>query len=249
MVISAVSMVRLSGRGYRRFGQRWRENTQITHTHTHTQLYASLPHIDLVTSRTTAEHSCFIQTEMKQYSTYLAVSTHTLGPVHLRRGGEGVAVAARFVTTARFVKFDAQPARFVTRARFVTTWWQNVPKGPLAARFVTPSPVPLSSVFPFPQCACVCVDVNCPWQRERVRVCVVVYCVVLSPSQSVLNWNSVLLWTDYEATAARSSVSCVKYDYRYRDEWKCGLIVCCGCPVGIILLFGWMAGIVWRDRR
>ena len=33
-----------------------------------------------------------------------------------------VFVAARFVTTARFVKFDAQPARFVTRARFVTTW-------------------------------------------------------------------------------------------------------------------------------
>ena len=31
---------------------------------------------------------------------------------------------ARFVTTARFVtvKFDAQPARYVTPARFVTTW-------------------------------------------------------------------------------------------------------------------------------
>ena len=38
-------------------------------------------------------------------------------------------VAARFVTTARFVtkvtnrvKIDAQPARFVTPARFVITW-------------------------------------------------------------------------------------------------------------------------------
>ena len=38
-------------------------------------------------------------------------------------------VAARFVTTARFVtkvtkriKFEILPARFVTAARFVTTW-------------------------------------------------------------------------------------------------------------------------------
>ena len=31
-------------------------------------------------------------------------------------------VAERFVTTARFVKFDALPARFVAPARFVTTW-------------------------------------------------------------------------------------------------------------------------------
>jgi len=58
-------------------------------THRHTQLYASLRHIDAVRSRTKPEHSCFIQTEMKQSSSYLAVSTHTLGPVHLRRGGGG----------------------------------------------------------------------------------------------------------------------------------------------------------------
>ena len=54
-------------------------------------------------------------------------------------------VAARFVTMARFVakvtkrvKFDAKLARFVTPARL-----QNVPKGPLAERFVTPSPATL----------------------------------------------------------------------------------------------------------
>ena len=39
-----------------------------THRYTHTQLYASLPHTDLVISRTKADHSCFIQTEMKQSS-------------------------------------------------------------------------------------------------------------------------------------------------------------------------------------
>ena len=73
-----------SRRGYRQFGQRGQENT-------HRERYASLPHTDLVRSRTKAEHSCFIQTEIKQSSSYLAVSTHTLGPVHLRRGREGVA--------------------------------------------------------------------------------------------------------------------------------------------------------------
>ena len=30
----------------------------------------------------------------------------------------------------------------------------------------------------------------------------------------------VYIYIDYEATAARSSVSCVKYDYRYRDWVK-----------------------------
>ena len=68
---------------------------------------------------------------------------------HIRKVQKN-AVAARFVTTARFVtkltkrvKFDALPARFVTPACFVNTWWQNVPKGPLAARFVTLSPAAL----------------------------------------------------------------------------------------------------------
>ena len=65
----------------------WARERTDAHTHTHAQLYASLPHTDLVRSRTKAEHSCFIQTETKQSSSYLAVSTHTLGPVHLRRGG------------------------------------------------------------------------------------------------------------------------------------------------------------------
>ena len=53
----------------------------------------------------------------------------------------GGGVAAHFVTAAH--KFDALPARFFTPAHFVTTWGQNVPKGPLAARFVTPSPATL----------------------------------------------------------------------------------------------------------
>ena len=83
------------------------------HTHTHTRLSASLRQVltqlDLerkrstaalskqkwkslvaVRSRTKAEHSCFIQTEMKQSSSNLAVSTHTLWPVHLRKRGGGV---------------------------------------------------------------------------------------------------------------------------------------------------------------
>ena len=44
-------------------------------------------------------HSCFIQTEKKLSGSYLVVSTHTLGPVHLRRskgkgGREGGALLA-----------------------------------------------------------------------------------------------------------------------------------------------------------
>ena len=61
-----------------------------------------------------------------------------------------VPVAARCITkVTKRVKFDALPVRFVTPvhfvtpARFVMTWWQNVPKGPLPARFVTPSPAKL----------------------------------------------------------------------------------------------------------
>ena len=40
--------------------------------------------------------------------------------------------------------------------------------------------------------------------------------ILLFPPQSVLNWNSVLLWKDYEATAALSSV---KHDYRDSVLW------------------------------
>ena len=99
-------------------------------------------------------------------------------------------------------------------------------------------------------CVCVCVRAR-PCGCVPVRVCAfvrgsarapacVLLCIVLcllSPPQAALNWNSVLLRVDYEATAARSSVSCVKYDYRYWEtEWKCGLIVCCGC---VVWLNGW----------
>ena len=64
MVFSAVSMVSSFEVG---------EDTddlvsvgEKTDRYTHTQLYASLPHIDLVISRTKGDHSCFIQTEMQQ---------------------------------------------------------------------------------------------------------------------------------------------------------------------------------------
>ena len=59
------------------------------------QLYALLRRTDAVRSRMKAErgeivqHSCFIQTEKKLSGSYLVVSTHTLGPVHLRWGGGG----------------------------------------------------------------------------------------------------------------------------------------------------------------
>jgi len=49
-----------------------------------------------------------------------------------------------FVTlVTKCVKFDALPAHFVTQAGFVTTWQQNMLKGPLAAHFVTPLPATL----------------------------------------------------------------------------------------------------------
>ena len=47
---------------------------------------------------------------------------------------------------------------------------------------------------------------------------VIMCCVLLSTRQSVLNWNSVLLWVDYKATATCSSVSRVKCCYNYRDR-------------------------------
>ena len=90
---------------------------------------------------------------------------------------EDDAVVTRFVTTACFVTKVILPAHFVTPAfcHYVVT---KRAQGPLAARFVTPSPGPLSLVFPFPQCVCVCVDVDCPWQRACIRVCVL-WCIVL----------------------------------------------------------------------
>ena len=146
-----------------------------------------------------------------------------------------------FVTKAtKRVKSDALPARFVT------TWWQNMRKGPLAARFVTPSPATLQSAFTFPRCVCV-------YPRARVCCCAFVHGsmrahprVLLSPPQSALNWNSVLLW-EYEATAARSSVSCVKYDHRYRDWVK--MWFDCVLWMSRRYIIDWMAGMVWWDRR
>ena len=93
-------------------------------------------------------------------------------------------------------------------------------------------------------CVCVCVCV-CAFVRGSMRVpmCVLL-CIVLcllSLHQSALNWNSVLLWVDYEATAASSSVSCVKYDYRYRDWVKMWF--------NWMSLFDWMAGMVRWDKR
>ena len=86
--------------------------------------------------------------------------------------------------------------------------------------------------FPIPMmCVCVCVCVcayfmhMCVYvERERgkewahVHVSECVCCVLLSMRQSVLNWNSVLLWVDYKAAAACSSVSCVEYDYKETER-------------------------------
>ena len=85
-------------------------------------------------------------------------------------------------------------------------------------------------------CVCVCVDVHL-----SVAARVFVALCLLSPPQSALNWNSVLLWVDHKATAARSSVSCVKYDYRYRDLSENVAWLCCGCPC----LIEWLA---WFDE-
>ena len=52
-----------------------------------------------------------------------------------------------------------------------------------------------------------CVDMHLSVAaRTRTRVCCCVLCLWSLP-QSALNWTSVLLWVDYEATAACSSVS------------------------------------------
>ena len=66
-------------------------------------------------------------------------------------------------------------------------------------------------------CCCVVVVVGggcgvcvCVRARAYVPVCMcvcVLCCVLLSPRQSVLNWNSALLWEDHKATASCSSVS------------------------------------------
>ena len=101
---------------------------------------------------------------------------------------------------------------------------------------------------------CVCVDM-----RLSMTACVV-WCIVL---RSIIptSISDKLKFCIALSRLRGYWVSCVKYDYRYRDWvkiwsdcvlWmshrKSGLIVCCGCPIGIIM-FNWMAGMIWWDRR
>ena len=71
------------------------------HKHKHTRLCASLRQVltqlDLERKRSTAALSKQKWNSLVLTRSYLAVSTHTLGPVHLRRGGEGVASSTRHV--------------------------------------------------------------------------------------------------------------------------------------------------------
>ena len=48
-------------------------------------------------------------------------------------------------------------------------------------------------------------------------MCVLCIVFIIPASISAKLKFCIALCIDYEATAARSSVSCVKYDYRYRD--------------------------------
>ena len=66
---------------------------------------------------------------------------------------------------------------------------------------------------------CVCVDVHLS-VAPRAPACVLLCIVFIIPASinAKLKFCTALcIYIDYEATAARSSVSCVKYDYRYRD--------------------------------
>ena len=70
-------------------------------------------------------------------------------------------------------------------------------------------------------CVCVCVDVHLS-VAPRAPACV--FCIVFifpaSISAKLKFCIALCIYIDYEATAARSFVSCVKYDYRYRDSVK-----------------------------
>ena len=75
-----------------RFGRGGREKQNKKKTNNCMLCYAILTQFDLEWKRRGGElvqHSCFIQTEKKLSGSYLVVSTHTLGPVHLRGGGGG----------------------------------------------------------------------------------------------------------------------------------------------------------------
>ena len=64
-----------------------------------------------------------------------------------------------------------------------------------------------------------CMNLSHTTNKSHLVVSLVIMCcVLLSTRQSVLNWNSVLLWVDYKATATCSSVSRVKCCYNYRDR-------------------------------
>ena len=70
-----------------------------------------------------------------------------------------------------------------------------------------------------------------------------------SVNQYLADFFSVMLWVYYKVITACSSVSCVKYD-NVDIEWSFGLIVCCACPVDIIIFFmfdGMTAMVWWRE--
>ena len=144
---------------------------------------------------------------------------------------ENSPVAAHFATPTNFVtkvtkcvKFDALPAGFVIphplsrrgdkSCRKVHSLHVLSPLHPNTIIFLLPS-----------MCVCVC-----------ACACVCVCCVVflLSPRQSVLNWNSVLFSVDHQSPAACRSVSCVKqaiWQYRLGDcaVWSCDVYNCMSC--------------------
>ena len=95
-------------------------------------------------------------------------------------------------------------------------------------------------------CVCVCVCVcSCAFVRGSARapvcvlLCIVLY--LLYPPQSALNWNSILLWVTRRVQLPVALWAVWNMTIDIETEWKCGLIVCCGCPC----LIKW----VWWDRR
>ena len=136
-------------------------------------------------------------------------------------------VSACFVTTARFVTTRTERS---TRCTFCHSFASNT----VTCLFLSPQLCVCVRV-----CVCVCVCV-CARARALTCACLCVpartcMCVCLDVHLSVAARALACVWLRivfiipasispklkfciaYEATAARSSVSCVKYDYRYRD--------------------------------
>ena len=86
--------------------------------------------------RTLSKMNCFVY-ECARECLYQCVHVHAFFDLLFFSFSLSLSLPVMWCVAACFVKFDA------LAARFVTTWWQNVPKGPLAARFVTPSPATL----------------------------------------------------------------------------------------------------------